>query len=102
MQAICTFAGYHLLHGALRGIFLWTPAQEFCAVAESSTGKMIVLHLTNQLVLEREPFGIAVFTGPAAGTAWSFAGKSGAAHHGLKNRFQLPARLFAEAGAEAC
>src|SRR5207237_6792176 len=101
MQAICIFAGNHLLHSALGGIFLRTPAQELSAVAEASSGKVIVLHFTHQFVFEREPFSIAVFTRPAAWASRSFTGESGAAHHGLEDRLQFFARLFAEAGTEA-
>ena len=101
MLSGCFFFDWrHLLRNALDGIFLWAPAQELSAVAEPSSGKVVVLHFTHEFVLEREPFGIAVFTRPAAWTSGSLAGKSGATHHRLEDGFQFFARLFAEAGTE--
>src|SRR5438445_4757167 len=103
-----------LLHGALFGLLVRTPAQEPGAVAEAPAGKMIVLEFADQLRLERNPFGIAVVARPAAGAAGSLAGKPAlagrqlfrgisrrAGDERLQNRLQLLAVVAGEAGAEA-
>src|SRR5579859_4967596 len=63
--------GAHLLEDALARRLVRTPAQELGAVAEASPGEVVVLHLTDELRLEPEPFLLDTLV-PAARPARRF------------------------------
>ncbi len=84
-------------------------------MAEASAGEVVILELAHELVPEREPFGVAILAGPAAGTSGSFSGEAFVigrleivrcgsavvADERLEDGLEFFAVLFAETGAEA-
>ena len=46
----------HLSHAALLRLFVGTPAEQPCAVAEAAAGEVIVLHFDDEVRAERLPF----------------------------------------------
>src|SRR5258708_21580322 len=70
-------------------------------MAEAAAGKVVVLDLAHQAGFKRNPLGVAVGRGPAARTAWSFDGKTFAAHERIEDALELFAFFVAEAGTEA-
>ena len=67
---------FDLVHGALAGRFIRTPAHEPGAVAEAATGEMVVGDFDDELRIERFPLSGA-FGGPATRSAGSAAGEAG-------------------------
>src|SRR5579862_3637344 len=65
----------NLIHGAGSRRFFRAPAQEFRAVAETSSGEMIELHLNHELGRERLPLQ-RMFGAPTTWTSRRFAGES--------------------------
>src|SRR5437660_993405 len=74
--------GAELIHVALARWLVRAPAQEFRAVAESTAAKMIVLHLDDELGIDRFPLA-GPFGAPAAGTARRFPGEPAAFFDGF-------------------
>src|SRR5687768_2730629 len=81
----------HLIHVALAGRLVGTPAYKFRPVAKSSTGKMVVGDFDDELWVERFPFA-GTFGRPAARSTWRTPGKTRSLAQGLQFFGQL--RLF--------
>src|SRR5258708_32365177 len=107
IHASTDFPWQHLIEGTLARVFFRTPPQKLCPMAEAAAGKVVVLDLAHQAGFKRNPLGVAVGRGPAARTAWGFAGKTFAAPERSWGPFGRFAVFRAEAGrgadaVEAC
>ena len=65
----------HLVHAALTRVFAGTPTQKFCAMAKSTTYKMVIGHFHYDSWIDGFPFAGAVCA-PTARSSWRAAGKS--------------------------
>src|SRR5947207_10154830 len=93
-QAECgAIFALHLLHGAVARRFFGAPAQEFGAVAKAAASEVIELNLSDELGIERLPFG-RTLGAPAARTSGSISGEARRLHH-LLELFGQVATLFA-------
>src|SRR5579862_5932991 len=93
-------ATQHLGEIAVLRLLIGAPAQEFSAMAETTTGEVVVAHLANQLRLKRLPFHGA-FGAPAAEPARSLAGKAGRCGQGFDNSLQFMPLLGGEGGSKS-
>jgi hypothetical protein len=57
-----------LIHGALARIFVGTPAKKFCAVPESTTGKMVICNFDDDSWSNWFPFASSI-RAPTAGAS---------------------------------
>src|SRR5439155_17357521 len=84
---------------ALARVLVRPPSQEFCAVPEASTREVVVLHLADQLVLERMPFGRALGR-PATRASRCVTSKTRRALERQQNFLEVFSLVPRKAGAE--
>src|SRR5437763_16719447 len=65
----------YLIHGTLPGRFVVPPSNDFCAVAETIAGEMVVCYFDHNFWIDRFPFGTPLCT-PSTRAAWSISGET--------------------------
>src|SRR5437868_6273419 len=90
------FSPPQLVHGALAGCLVRSPAQETRPMTKSAAGEVVVLDLDDELWLERLPL-CGSFGAPAAWTSWCLASEAGF----LDQLFELGCELLLVLGGQA-